>query len=243
MRHALVIAASLGALTAFAQPATDPAARLAALAAEGDEVVGTLLAAEAAREAYDRGTQDGDGTLAAQVKALDADNAAHARVAAELGTAVTAHNGRCGAKAVAGKEPQKYKTKEERDAALAGDAQRVADCDAEAAALDARGKALDARSGELQARHASLQQRVDASNAALDSQERRGRELNDALNAAQDAAEAWLERMNELLGTDAFQSRAQGVTGCKARREMVLSGKDLKVFHDLMQTCARNLGR
>ena len=246
MRHALVIAASLGALAALSQPAVDPVARLAALVAEGDKLVGGLLAAEAAREAYDRegrAAASGDAALEGKVRTLDADNAAYTAAAAGHATAIKSHNDLCGSAAVAGTPPPKYKTKEELAAAQAAEAKRVADCDAQVSALDAHSKALDAQLAALQARRAALQQRVDSSNASLDAQEKRGRELNQSLSDAEDSADAWLERMNEALGSDPFRVRAQGVEGCKARREMVLSGKDLKVFHDLMQTCARNLKR
>jgi chromosome segregation ATPase len=245
MHRTLALAALIAAGTAAAAPAADPFARHAALVAEGDRVIAQLIAAEAARDDYDKdeaALARGEDPIQSKVKALNADNAAYKKDAEALAASVKAHNAACGGGA-AGGEPKKFKTKEELEAAKADETKRVADCDADGTALDAQGKALDARLVDLQARHTALDAQVKRSNDSIDQQEARGRKLAEDLTTADDAADAWLAKINGVLNDRAFGAKATGVEGCRARREMVMSGKDLKVFNDLMHTCAKNLKR
>jgi len=233
----LSIAGSASAGTA------DPIARHAQLVAEGERVIAALIAAEAARDDYDRddaALARGEDPIQSKVAALNADNATYKTDAEALAASVKAHNASCGK---GGGEAKKFKSKEELAAAKSAEAKRVADCDAESAAFDARGKDLDGRLAELQARHQALDAQVKRSNDSIDQQEARGRKLAEDLTVAEDAADTWLNKMNAVLNDRAFGAQATGVEGCRARREMVMSGKDLKVFNDLMRTCAKNLKR
>ena len=240
MRHALAIAAIFA--TAFATtagPAVDPVALHAKLVKDGEKIVNDLVAAEAAREAYDHEGQKALTTEAgvqSRVVALNQDTDAYAAKATELAAAVKRYNAGCGSKNAPA--PKKFKTQAELDAATAAEAQRVAGCNDQATPLDARGKALDAERAGLEQRRAELQGKVEATNQNIDAQEARGRELNDRLSAAEDAADTWLEQMNAVLNNKTFQARAFKKEGCNARREMVISGKDLKVFHGYMYLCA-----
>lgn len=236
---ASLAAIALAAGTAAAPAPLDPVQVHAKLVQQGEKIIDELIAAEAAREAYDRegGQQlETEADVKAKAAALNSDSAAYTAAASDHATAVKAYNEQCGSKAAPA--PRKFKTQQELDAAKAAEAQRVAGCNDRAIALDAQGKALDARRADLEARRAALQTKVDAGNASIDAQEKRGRELAERLSAAQDAADTWLEQVNQILANKNFQARAFKKEGCNARREMVTTGKDLKVFHGYIYLCA-----
>jgi chromosome segregation ATPase len=231
----------IAAFAAGAGPAApvDPVALHAKLVKDGEKVVADLLAAEAAREAYDReGTKSlqTESTVQAKVEALNKDNAAYTKVAADHALEIKLYNEQCGKSAAPA--PKKFKTQAELDAAKAAEVARVTGCNDRAMALDTRSKALDEQRAGLETRRAELQSKVSATNESIDQQQARGRELNDKLGAAEEAADEWLTQMNAVLNNKAFLARAHKVEGCKARREMVISGKDLKVFHGYMYLCA-----
>lgn len=240
----LLIALAHAALAG--SPAPDVAARHAALVAEGRTAADQFARLEARREAYDRAVDGGPAQQAAlqrSVAALNADNAEYRAAAATLNADVAAHNATCGGRAAKAGEPRKVKDKAELEALKAAEATRVAECDAAAAALAARGTALDQRQAELAARSAALDAEVKAGNASIDEQEALGRALARELDAADAIASDWLERFNQLLASPAFLQRSAGIEGCKARREMVVSGRDLQTFVALHEACARNLAR
>lgn len=228
------------ATAATAAPAPlDPVLVHAKLVQQGEQIIAELIAAESAREAYDRegGEQlQTEAEVKAKAAALNDDNAAYTAAASEHAAAIKLYNEQCGSKSAPA--PRKFKTQQELDAAKAAEAQRVAGCSERVIALDAKGKQLDARRADLEARRSALQTKVDAGNASIDAQEKRGRELAERLSAAEEAADEWLVQMNQILDNKNFQARAYKKEGCNARREMVTTGKDLKVFHGYMYLCA-----
>jgi hypothetical protein len=220
-------------LSGLALPAwpQDEAARLrlAAMTGQGD----LLLQEAAALQPRTRELERRGAELAAEGKRLEAD------VAAVEG-AVREYNAEAGVAASAADAQR------ERCTGVSLDAQRVAACNEEGAALAAQGAALEQRRAPLAERQEALNQSIDRYNARRAEWDRARREHDQRRIANESEVRQWLERARDFSATDGFAalSRAAGTpAACSSSR---LAGSD--AAHPVealkrMQSCLKAVAR
>jgi chromosome segregation ATPase len=203
--------------------------RLAAMAGQGDLLLQEATALQPrTRELERRGAE-----LAGEGKRLQAD------VAAVEG-AVREYNAEVGAAGLAADAQR------ERCTGVSLDAQRVAACNEEGAAISAQGAALEQRREPLAERQQTLNQSIDRYNARRAEWEQARRQHDRRRTANESEVRQWLERARELSVSDGFAavSRAAGTpAACSSSR---LAGAD--AAHPVealkrMQSCLRAVAR